>query len=214
MTVSIVTPFHNCPELLPDYERAVTGAQVIAIDNASDPDTASKLEAMVNRLGNGSRYVRNEVNEKYSKANNQGLALADGEIVVFLNSDIVATGDWLALVKNARKGAIYSTMTGVRTVDGEVLRYLEGWCMFGHKSDFERIGGWNERDFPGLYWEDNEISYRAEKTGLELKQAFLPLLHLSNYTSLRTEGAYLRSQTNHEVFERIVRESRGNECRS
>ena len=208
MTISIITPFHNCPELLPEYEKAVQGAQVIAIDNASDPVTSEQLEAMVNRLGNGSIYVRNEENIKFSKANNQGLGLATGEIVVFLNSDIQATGNWLDRVQNAKKGAFYSPTSGVRIVDGEVLRYLEGWCLFGHKSDFERIGGWNERDFPGLYWEDNELCYRAEKAGIELKQAILPLLHLSNYTSRRTEGAYTFSQDNKAVFERIVREGK------
>lgn len=208
MTISIITPFHNCPELLPDYEKAVQGAQVIAIDNASDSVTASKLEAMVDRLGNGSKYVRNEENVKFSKANNQGLALADGEIVVFMNSDIRSTGNWLDRVQNAKKGAFYSPTSGVRTVDDQVLRYLEGWCLFGHKSDFESIGGWNEIDFPGIYWEDNELCYRAEKAGLLLKQAILPLQHLSNYTSRRTEGAYSYSEANHAVFERIVREGK------
>jgi len=204
--ISIITPFHNCPELLPDYEKAVQGSQVIVIDNASDDDTAVKLQEMIERLGNGSKYIRNDVNQGYSKANNQGLAVADGEIVVFLNSDIQATGNWLDRVQNAKKGAFYSPTSGVRIVDGEVLRYLEGWCLFGHKSDFERIGGWNERDFPGLYWEDNELCYRAKRAGIELKQAILPLLHLSNYTSRRTEGAYTFSQDNKAVFERIVKE--------
>ncbi len=206
MIISIITPFHNCPELLPDYEKAVQGSQVIVIDNASDDDTAVKLQEMIERLGNGSKYIRNDVNQGYSKANNQGLAVADGEIVVFLNSDIQATGNWLDRVQNAKKGAFYSPTSGVRIVDGEVLRYLEGWCLFGHKSDFERIGGWNERDFPGLYWEDNELCYRAKRAGIELKQAILPLLHLSNYTSRRTEGAYTFSQDNKAVFERIVKE--------
>lgn len=80
--------------------------------------------------------------------------------------------------------------------------------MFGHKSDFEAIGGWNEVDFPGLYWEDNELCYRAERAGLQLKQAILSLVHLSNYTSRRTEGAYLHSEANRAVFERIVREGK------
>lgn len=207
-TVTIVTPFHNCPELLPDYEQAVKGAQVIAIDNASDPYTSDKLVSMVERLGNRSQYVRNETNVKYSKSNNQGLALAEGEIVVFLNSDVQAAGDWLSRVRNAKQGAIYSPTTGVRIVDDEVYRYLEGWCLFGHKSDFESIGGWNEIDFPGLYWEDNELCYRAEKAGLQLKQILLPLFHLSNYTSQRTPGAYDQSMANKAVFERIVREGR------
>jgi len=206
--ISIVTPFHNCPELLPDYEQAARGAQVIAIDNASEPVTAVKIQAMVERLGNGSRYIRNEENVKYSKANNQGLALADGEIVVFLNSDVIATGNWLDKVQTAKKGAFYSPTSGVRTVDGEVYRYLEGWCLFGYKSDFESIGGWNQNDFPGLYWEDNELCYRADKAGLQLRQLLLPLRHLSNYTSRRTEGAYLYSEANKAVFERIVRQGR------
>ena len=206
--ISVITPFHNCPELLPEYEKAVQGAQVVVIDNASNSVTASSLQDMVERLVNGSKYIRNEANEKYSKANNQGLVAADGEIVVFLNSDITSRGDWLSKVETVKKGAIYSATTGVRTVDGEAIRYLEGWCLFGHKSDFEMIGGWNETDFPGLYWEDNEISYRAEKAGLELKQLFVPLLHLSNYTSMRTEGAYLHSQENRAAFERIVREGK------
>lgn len=208
--ISIVTPFHNCPELIPDYEKAVQGAQVIAIDNASDPVTSEQLEAMVSRLGNGSIYVRNEENIKFSKANNQGLAVADGEIVVFLNSDIQATGNWLDRVQNAKKGAFYAATTGVRTVDGEAIRYLEGWCLFGHKSDFEMIGGWRE-DWEGMYWEDNELCWRAEKAGIELKQAILPLLHLSNYTSRRTEGAYDKRPLNQQLFERIVREDR-NAC--
>lgn len=206
--ISIVTPFHNCPELIPDYEKAVQGSQVIVIDNASDDDTAVKLQEMIERLGNGSKYIRNEANNKYSAANNQGLAAADGEIVVFLNSDIQNTGNWLDKVKSIKKGALYAATTGVRIVDGEVYRYLEGWCLFGYKSDFEMIGGWNDRDFPGLYWEDNEISYRAERAGMELKQLYLPLLHLSNYTSRRTEGAYTFSQDNKAVFERIVRQGR------
>ena len=148
--ISIVTPFHNCPELLPDYEKAVQGSQVIVIDNASDDAAAAELQMMVERLGNDSKYIRNGVNQGYSKANNQGLAASDGEIVVFLNSDIKATDNWLDRVQNAKKGAFYAATTGVRVVDGEPIRYLEGWCLFGHKSDFEMIGGWRE-DWEGMY---------------------------------------------------------------
>ena len=80
--------------------------------------------------------------------------------------------------------------------------------MFGHKSDFEMIGGWNDKDFPGLYWEDNELCWRAERAGLELKQSYLPLRHLSNYTTSRTPGAYEKRISNQAQFERIVRQGR------
>ena len=41
-----------------------------------------------------------------------------------------------------------------------------------------------------------------------MKQVILPLAHLSNYTSRRTEGAYDFSEDNKAVFERIVRQGR------
>ena len=206
--ISIITPFHNCPELIPDYEAAVYGAQVIVIDNASDAETSDKLRAMVQRLGHDSVCIRNETNAKYAHANNQGLAASSGDIVVFLNSDVRAHGDWLSAVSTCKRGSLYSPSAGMRLVDGTPIYYLEGYCLFGWRDDFIRIGGWNDTDFPGLYWEDNEICWRASRAGLGLKQVALPLEHLSNYTSQRTPGAYDASMANQAVFERIVREAR------
>lgn len=208
MTISIITPFHNCPELIPDYEAAVHGAQVIVIDNASEPETSDKLRAMVQRLGHDSVCIRNETNAKYAHANNQGLAASSGDIVVFLNSDVRAHGDWLSAVSTCKRGSLYSPSAGMRLVDGTPIYYLEGYCLFGWRDDFIRIGGWNDTDFPGLYWEDNEICWRASRAGLGLKQVAFPLEHLSNYTSSRTPGAYEASMANQAVFERIVREGR------
>jgi GT2 family glycosyltransferase len=208
MRISIVTPFHNCPELLPDYEAAVHGAQVIVIDNASEPETSDKLRGMVQRLGHDSVYLRNDENKKYAHANNQGLNAASGEIVVFLNSDVRAHGDWLSVVSACKRGSLYSPSAGMRLVDGTPIYYLEGYCLFGWRDDFIRIGGWNDTDFPGLYWEDNEICWRASRAGLGLRQVNLPLEHLSNYTSQRTPGAYDASAANQAVFEAKVREAR------
>ncbi|NMC35064.1 MAG: glycosyltransferase [Veillonellaceae bacterium] len=206
--ISIITPWHNCPELIPDYEAAVNGAQVIAIDNASDPETSEKLRAMVTRLGHDSVFIRNDENAKFAHANNQGLNAASGEIVVFLNSDVRAHGDWLSIVGACKRGSLYSPSAGIRYVDGIPIYYLEGYCLFGWKEDFIRIGGWNDTDFPGLYWEDNEICWRASRAGLGMKQVALPLEHLSNYTSKRTPGAYDASAANQAVFDGIVREAR------
>ncbi len=205
MTISIITPFHNCPELLPDYEAAVFGAQVIVIDNASDAETSDKLRAMVDRLKNDSVYIRNETNEKYAHANNQGLEAATGDIVVFLNNDIQARGDWLQIVSRCKRGAFHSPAAGIRYVDGTPLYYLEGFCLYGWREDFIRIGGWNDTDFPGLYWEDNELCWRAGRAGIGLKQVGLPIVHLSNYTSKRTPGAYDHSAGNQAVFEAKVK---------
>ena len=206
--ISVITPWHGCPELIPDYEAAVYGAQVIIIDNASDGDTRAKLLEMVARLANGSVLIHNETNAKYAHANNQGLEQATGDIVVFLNSDIRAHGDWLQIVAQCKRGGLHSPSASVRYVDGTPLYYLEGYCLYGWRDDFIRIGGWNDTDFPGLYWEDNEICWRAGRAGLSLHKVDLPLEHLSNYTSQRTPGAYDNSAANQAVFEAKVREAR------
>ena len=225
MKISIITPWHNCPELIPDYAAAVFTSthvwpglgvyypmQLIIIDNASDAETAEKLKELATRKvaeNNDGVYIRNDENKGFAYANNQGLAAATGDIVVFLNSDVRAHDDWKDLVAQAKPGTLYSPSYGWRMVDGTPLLYLEGWCLFGHRADFERIGGWNDKDFPKPYWEDNELCWRASRAGLSLKQVLdFPLEHLSNYTSSRTPGAYEASMANQAVFERIVREGR------
>lgn len=202
--ISIITPFHNCPELIPAYERAVMGAEVIVIDNASEPDAAEQIRAMVDRLGG--IYIRNESNAGFARANNQGLEAAHGDVIVFLNSDVEARGSWLDQIANIQPGALYGVQQWVRWVAGQPLPYLEGWCLIGKADDFRAIGGWNN-DFPALYWEDNEICWRAGRHGLSQRVLRLPLVHLNNYTTNRTPGAVDGADTNRAMFESMVREA-------
>lgn len=199
--ITIITPWLNHPELIPGYKQATEGAHVIVIDNGSDEVTHKAL------LEAGFTVIRNEFNNGYSRANNQGLEIADDGLVVFLNNDVVKQGDWLSIIENLKPGALYGASSDLRYVDGVPVFYIEGWCLIGHKSDFVRIGGW-KNDWKGLYWEDNELCWRASRAGLGLKQINLPLQHLSNYTSSRTPDAYAHRSENQREFERIVREDR------
>ena len=202
--ISVVTAWLNSPELIPAYERAVKGVQVIIVDNGSDMETADALRGMVDRLGG--LYIRNETNTGFATANNRGLEAATGDIVVFLNNDIEAVGDWQSIVEHLKPGGLYSPSMLMQYVNGVPIMYLEGWCLIGHRADFERIGGWAQ-DWEGLYWEDNELCWRASRAGLRLEQIPLPLVHLSNYTTSKTPGAYDRSAANRARFEQIVREA-------
>src|SRR5262245_28038773 len=104
--ISIVTPFKNGLDLLPDYARAVQGAQVVIVDNGSDEATATALHDVEQVEGNV--CIRNETNAGFAAANNQGYARATGDIIVFLNSDIAADPAWLALVaSDVQDGALY-----------------------------------------------------------------------------------------------------------
>lgn len=204
--ISIITPWLDHSELIPAYEKAVKGAQVVIVDNGSAPETESALREMVKRLGG--TYIRNDSNAGYAKANNQGLRVADGEIVIFLNNDIVAEPGWLDRLRGIRRGTLYGPSLQGRMIDGIGVPFLEGWCLIGYKADFERIFGWNEDAFPGLYWEDNELCWRAMRAGLNLKEIDLPVHHLSNTTSKTTPGAYTNSEANRLKFFEIVRRDR------
>ncbi len=89
MKLSITTVSFNTRELL---ERRLRSAQLyppavsfeeIVVDNGS---TDKSAEMVAERFPNV-RLIRNDENRGFAAANNQGLQIAAGEIVLFLNSD-------------------------------------------------------------------------------------------------------------------------------
>jgi len=197
--ISIITPWYNCPELIRTYEKSVYGAEVVIIDNGSEPDTAVLLSAMVQRL-NGV-YIRNEHNARYSTANNQGMKAATGDILIFMNNDIEAPPLWLTAVeKEVKDGALYGPSLQTRAISGIPLDYIEGFCIAGTRATWDALNGWDEETFQGMYWEDNDVCFRAVQMGYKLTETTWPVWHFSNYTSARTPGAYDKSQTNEAAF--------------
>ena len=206
MKISIITPWHNCPELIPTYERSVRGAEVIVVDNGSDDTVAKKLIEMAERLDG--RIWRNATNARYAAANNQGMMVATGDILMFLNNDIEAPPGWLKQVANdVKDGALYGPRKMERMIAGQMLPYLEGFCIAATRDTWERLGGWDAKAFEGMYWEDNDVCFRAQQMGIELIETNWPLWHFGNYTSQHTAGAYDSSVTNYETFARRVREA-------
>jgi len=201
-TISIITPFRNGLDLLPDYAAAVQGAhEVITVDNTSDPDTAAALK------GAGGVYIRNETNAGFAAANNQGYARATGDIIVFLNSDVAPAGDWLAMVAaNVRDGALYGPSLAHQLVAGRWLPYIEGWCIAATRATWERlveamwdvveerdgtfmpVGPWDNFNFRSPYWEDNDLCLRAMQAGISLIQTAWPIQHKGG----RTAGPLMR----------------------
>jgi GT2 family glycosyltransferase len=65
---------------------------------------------------------------------------------------------------------------------------------------WDRLQGWDAEYFTGLYWEDNDLCYRATKAGFLLIQRPWPVWHFNNYTSNRTPGAKDNSAGNMARF--------------
>jgi glycosyltransferase involved in cell wall biosynthesis len=52
--ISMVTPFLNGHDLLPDYEAATMGAELIIVDNGSAEETATALQSLPPERGRSS----------------------------------------------------------------------------------------------------------------------------------------------------------------
>jgi GT2 family glycosyltransferase len=198
--ISIVTPFLNHSELCPVFEASTRGAQVIVVDNGSEPKHAALIEQMVRRLGG--EYIRNETNRGYSAANNQGLAVATGDVVVFLNNDVECRPGWLDQVaRDVRPGML----CGPSLLTKHGWRYIEGYCIAARREVWDALGGWEEDYYQGLYWEDNDLCARAVHAGYRLEQTRWPVWHFNNYTSKGIPGADAHSKDNERKFlERVA----------
>jgi len=181
--LSIVTLWHNHPEYIAAYEAAVRGAdEVIIIDNASDEDISAQIFAMVERLRGV--YHKNTSNIGFAAGSNQGLKLANGDIVLLLNNDIAATKPgWLDMVRGVRTGAITGQIQGMKSVDNELLPYIEGWAVAARREIWQVLDGLDAQHFPFGYWEDSDLCYRAIKLGYGLVQVDWGLQHLGGGTS-------------------------------
>ena len=202
--ISIVTPWHNCSELIDLYERSHGRAEIISVDNASLPAHAIKIQQMTQRMGG--KYLRNRTNNKFSKANNQGYKLASHNIVVFLNNDTMANSGWVFQVEDdVKDGALYGVSMGVRMAAGKTLPYIEGWCIAATKATWERVGLWYE-SLSGMYWEDNILSLQAMKAGVRLQATNWQVQHINNYTTNRTPNVLDSVAENQAIFEKMAKE--------
>jgi glycosyltransferase involved in cell wall biosynthesis/ubiquinone/menaquinone biosynthesis C-methylase UbiE len=94
---SIIIPVHNnlnfTRQLLQGIAktRGLFGIEIIVVDNASTDGT----DKYILSLGRNVYLIRNEKNETYAHANNQGAAIANGKFLIFLNNDTMPFPGWL-----------------------------------------------------------------------------------------------------------------------
>lgn len=177
MSVSVVTPWYQHPELRAEYDAATAGAEVVIVETV-DPATFS-----------------------FAGTCNQGLALATGDVIVMLNNDITAAPGWLAQVEREVRGdGLYGPETHLKMVMGRPVLYVDGWCVAARREVWERLGGFDAETFQRPYWEDVDLSWRAVQLGYTLHQTRWPVQHLGNTTSRTTPGAYDASAANEAAF--------------
>jgi GT2 family glycosyltransferase len=204
--VSIVTPWLDHQELILDYQAATAGAEVIIVDNGSTSDNAVRLRHMVATLGG--IYIRNDTNRGFCIGNNQGLERATHDVVLFLNNDVAAHRGWLSDVeRDTVDGALVGPSVLQRLVAGELIEYVEGWCVAARRSVWGALGGWDADAYPFPFWEDVDLSWRAQQLGARLLKAPWPLTHRER-TTTRELATDLGSAANYSILEARVRSAR------
>jgi GT2 family glycosyltransferase len=179
VTVAVVTPWHNHLELRPDYERALELGprpdELVIVDNGSDPPL-------------GFATIRLDRNTGFSHASNVGLRHATAEIVVFLNNDIAAhAAGWLAeLTDRVEPGVLAGARMRYEAhaaVDGQVIPYLDGWCLAGIRDELLELGGFDETLAEPAYYSDNLLCLRARAAGTRLREVRVGVEHKLGVTA-------------------------------
>jgi N-acetylglucosaminyl-diphospho-decaprenol L-rhamnosyltransferase len=158
--------------------------EVIVVDNNSrDQSLIAALAAYPNI-----RPLRNAANEGFASAVNQGGAAAKGDVLVFLNPDVVLSNDCVRHLASTLAdapgvaGPVLVVDADVheergRTIDrlGHSLPltaaakplYVEGCVLATSRSFFERLGGFDERYF--IFAEDVDYCWRVLLAGGEVQ---------------------------------------------
>lgn len=192
MKTTIVIPNRNgaiiLQKNLPTVIAICKSSEIIVVDDASTDNSINVLQKEFPDV----TVISKEYHEGYASTVNAGVAVATGEIVVLLNSDVRPEKNFLVpLVAHFRDPRMFAVGCMDKSIEGDnvILRgrglaYWESgmyihsrgeinktdtaWVSGGsgafRKSIWMELGGMDPL-FNPFYWEDIDLSYRARKAG-------------------------------------------------
>lgn len=171
MKVSIVIPCYILDEQLEDLtyiclssiEEFSDQAEVILVDNAS-PRFPEDLTKYVHR------YIRNDKNRGNAFAWNQGAEAATGDVIVFVDNDVMVSKGWLEplveLLKNPEIGIAFPC--SMNKDEDDFNEKLCGFCWAIKKENFRKVGPVSLK-YGLAYFEDTDYFMRVMQLGLKLR---------------------------------------------
>lgn len=185
---------------------AEPGVEWIIVDNGSGDGTPGLLGRYQEQFGSSRlTVIHNERNLGFPIACNQGARAAKGEVLLFLNNDVIIYGDYLKPIAgligdNTLIGAqLLSYDTGWNRFGDELVPYIPGWCLAITRAAFDELGGFDERYSPCDY-EDIDLCYAASRAGKTLGELILPLRHISGATGQQMSNRRAITERNRTMF--------------
>jgi GT2 family glycosyltransferase len=228
--VSIVIPNFNGLELLknnlPQVVKAAANpinkiGEIIIVDDASTDDSVDFLKKDYPTI----RVFKFTKNRGFSSGVNMGVRMAKGNFVVLLNTDVFPEIDFLAHVfdhfadpkvfavsfhergygwaKGLMKDGFIVHDPGSESTGSHISFWASGGSAMFRRKYWVELGGMDEKLLSPFYWEDIDLSYRAQKRGyivLWEPRALVVHQHESTISVLPQKYVERIRQRNHLLF--------------
>jgi glycosyltransferase involved in cell wall biosynthesis len=218
-TISVIVPVHNrlaeleeCLESLQSWRPE--GCELILVDDASTEDVSKIAERY------GALYLRTQRQEGPASARNLGAHHASGDILVFVDADVVVSAETFRIIRGEfhqhpdlaalfgsyddepRYSDFFSSFKNLlhhhvhQASRSEAVTFWSG-CGAIRKRAFESVGGFNAAQYPTPSIEDIELGIRLiqQRERVRLIKG-LQVKHLKKWTL----GSLVRT----DVFQRAI----------
>lgn len=187
MKISVVIPNYNGAGLLQKNLPKVlnnNADEIIVVDDFSSDNSKQVIQSFPSI-----KLIQNKKNLGFVKSVNKGVERAKGDIIVLLNNDVESSRDFLKPVlpyfKNDKVFAVsfaepQFSWAKATFADGFIVHnpgprqnkpHVSFWASGGSaafsRKKWQKLGGMDEIYHP-FYWEDIDLSYRAQKLGWEI----------------------------------------------
>ena len=153
--------------------------ELIIVDNGSDPEEAKAAASLADA------FIGNDENLGFARAMNQGLAVATGEFIAFVNNDTELPSTWASrliatFTSHARAGIVLPAVSAagnqasVRSGPADQVTVFDpftaipsGVVYLMNRSTMGELGGWNER-YGVASSEDLDLLFTVWSNGLSV----------------------------------------------
>lgn len=186
MKLSIITLTYNKLDYTKNFIESLykftKDFELIIVDNGSTDGTVEYLKSKPEI-----KLILNAENQGFSKGNNQGIEIAQGEYVEFLNNDILLYPQWFEacekVFQNEKAAFVSPRHINPHYDNTNEKKYIEYFkefnysklyeksfdecvfsCVITKREILDKIGVFDEAFFPAFF-EDNDLKYRAVEAG-------------------------------------------------